>query len=251
MSLISGFKLQVEEYASQAEWIEKLLRPLNNFAQSTVNAVNGNLSIGQNVTATYKTIRAKIPALPWVDLTPEDSTQTVGEPTLGYYINSQGEVHIRGAVDPSVKDDDTIMWRLPDESLYPETDITLPLNHDHGSSHAYCRLKYTDGTLRIFNLSSSANTIFFNNISYFAENPPAVSAFVGPDWPIRLTTGFDTTVAGVILTQAIDTNTNESLSAGTAGIDWVVTARNEVTIRRVNGLTPKRTYDLTFLILGA
>lgn len=251
MSLISGFKLQVEEYASQAEWIEKLLRPLNNFAQSTVNAVNGNLSIGQNVTASYRTIRAKVPPLPWVNLTPENSTQTAGEPTLGYYVNAEGEVYIRGAVAPTNKADTTVLWTLPDAGLFPETSLTLPLNHDHGSSHAYCVLSATDGKLRIYSLSSSATNVFFNNITFFANAAPAPPAYVGHDWPIKLSTGFATTVAGVVLTQAIDIETNEKLSAGTAGIDWVSTAKNEVTVKRVNGLTPKRTYDLTFLIVGA
>lgn len=250
MNLVQGFKLNVEEYASQAEWIERLLRPLNNFAQSTVNAVNGNLTVAGNVTATYRTVRARIPALPWTTLTPENSTQTAGEPTLAYYVDPLGEVYLRGAVAPTTKADGTVMFTMP-ATLYPETTQTLLLNHDHGSSHAYCQLSSVDGKLRIYNLSSSANNVFFNNITYFAITPPAPAAYIGPDWPIRLSTGFANTVGAVLLTQAIDTETNESLSAGTANVDWFVSARDEVTIKRVNGLTPKRTYDLTFLILGA
>jgi hypothetical protein len=240
----------VEEYASQAEWIERLLRPLNVFSQTTVNAVNGGLTIAGNIVASYRTVRAVVPALPWVALTPQNSTQTAGEPTLAYYVDALGEVYLRGAVAPTTKADNTIMFTMP-ATLYPETTQTLLLNHDHGSSHAYCKLSSVDGTMRIFNLSSSATNVFFNNITYFAVTPPAITAYVGPDWPIRLSTGFGNTVAAVLLTQAIDTETKETTSAGTANIDWEISARNEVSIKRVNGLTPKRTYDLTFLILGA
>jgi len=250
MNLVQGFKLQVEEYASQAEWIERLLRPLNNFAQSTVNAVNGSLTIAGNVTATYRTLRAKIPALPWVALTPENSTQTAGEPVLGYYVDALGEVYLRGAVAPTTKNNGDVMFTMP-ATLYPETTQTLPLVHDDGNSHSYCQLSASDGKLRIYNLSGSANNVYFNNITYFANTPPALTAYVGPDWPLRMSTGFSNTVGGVLLTQAVDTETKETISAGTANIDWEMSARDEVTVKRVNGLTPKRTYDLTFLILGA
>lgn len=249
MSLISGFKLQVEEYASQAEWIERLLRPLNNFAQSTVNAVNGNLSIGQNVTASYRTIRAQIPSLPWVDLTPQSGWTNVTNAPIGYWVEPDGTVNLRGRLSAGTKTDGTTIFTVP-AALRPEYDIRLTIPHDD-KNVAQGLLSATDGTMKIYNVTGAAATLFFTGIYYFASNPPAQPAYVGHDWPIKLSTGFATTVAGVVLTQAIDIETNEKLSAGTAGIDWVSTARNEVTVKRVNGLTPKRTYDLTFLIIGA
>ena len=249
MTQVTGFKLSVEEYASQAQWIEKLLRPLNNFAQSTVNAVNGGLILSQNVVATYKKIQAQIPALTWNALTPENSTQTSGEPTLGYYVSADGIVYLRGAVAPTTKADGTVIFTMP-STLYPETTQTLMLNHDHGSSHAYCKLSSVDGKLRIYNLSASATNIFFQGAVYFVVSPPSPKAYVGNDWPIKLATGFELTVGGVLLMQATDTATNETLSGRVGNVDWVATARNEVTIKSISGLTPRRTYDLTFLILG-
>jgi len=249
MSLISGFKLQVEEYASQAEWIEKLLRPLNNFAQSTVNAVNGNLTLGQNVTASYRTIRAQAPALPWVDLTPQGGWTNVTGANIGYWLEADGTVNFRGRLNAGTKSDGTTIFTVP-AALKPEYDIRLSLPHDDKSA-AQGLLSATDGTMKINNVTGSVAQLFFTGLYYFAATPPAQPVYVGHDWPIKLSTGFSTTVAGVLLTQAVDVNTNEKLSAGTSGIDWEATARNEVTIKRVNGLTPKRTYDLTFLILGA
>lgn len=249
MSQVQGFKLSVEEYASEAAWIEKLLRPLNNFAQSTMNAVNGGLVLSDNVIATYKRIRAQVPALVWNPLTPENSTQTSGEPTLGYYVAPNGTVYIRGAVAPTTKVDGTVMWTLP-STLYPETTQTVVLNHDHGSSHAYATLSASDGKLRIYNLSASANNVFFNGLTFFAATPPSPKAYVGNDWPIKLSTEFELTVGGVLLMQATDVDTNETLSTSVGNLDWVATARNEVTVKSVTGLTPKRTYDLTFLIVG-
>ena len=250
MSFLTGFKLTRDDYPSQAEWIERLLRPLNLFSQSAVNAVNGGLIVGQNVMATYKTSRVVIPPLVWVNLTPENSTQTVGQPTLGYRITSDGMVYIRGAVAPTTKADGTVLWTLPSPSLYPETTITLLLNHDHGSSHAYCTVSAVDGKLRIYNLSSSANNVFFNENHFLAKNPPGMPVFSGPDWPLRLGTDMPVTVKSLVVANCIDVETSLVLGHGLAGVDWSQATRNEVIIRRVNGLTPNRSYDITFLMFG-
>lgn len=250
MSLITGFKLTVEEYASQAEWIEKLLRPLNNFAQSTVNVVNGNLTLGQNVVATYKTVRAQVPGLPWQELFPESGWVNDVDAPIGYYVDADGCINFRGSIFDGDKLDGTIIFTLPDEILYPVIDMHFSIPHDDKKS-AHAILSSTDGTMKIYDLSGGATALYLTDMFYYLDTPPAVPAFEGRDWPIKLSTDFSTTVAGVLLTQAIDIETNEKASAATAGIDWLLTARNEVTVKRVNGLTPKRTYDLTFLIVGA
>lgn len=250
MSFLTGFKLTREDYPDQAAWIEKLLRPLNLFSQSAVNAVNGGLIIGRNVMATYKTSRVKVPPLPWVNLTPENSTQTAGEPTLGYRITADGTVYIRGAVSPTTKANGTVLWTLPSASLYPETTQTMLLNHNHGNSHAYCTISAVDGKLRIYNLSSSANNVFFNETHFLAKNPPGMPVFVGPDWPLKLATDMPTTVRSLVVANCIDTETSQSLGHGLAGVDWEQVTRSEVIIRRVNGLTPNRSYDITFLMFG-
>jgi hypothetical protein len=250
MSLITGFKLQVEEYASQATWIEKLLRPLNNFSQSAVNAVNGGLIVGQNVMATYKTSRVVIPPLVWVNLTPENSTQTAGEPTLGYRVAWDGSVYIRGAVAPTTKSNGTVLWTLPSASLYPEATLTLMLNHDHGSSHAYCTVSASDGKLRIYNLNASATNVFFNETYFLAKNPPALPTFTGPDWPLRLATDMPAMVKSLIVANCVDVETSLALGHGLAGVDWSQATRNEIVVRRINGLTPNRSYDVTFLMFG-
>lgn len=249
MSLISGFKLQVEEYASQAPWIERLLRPLNNFAQSTVNAVNGNLVVGQNVLAKYKTVRAKVPSIPWVTLTPQNGwTQVSGSP-VGYYVDTDGAVNFRGAISAGTKTDGTTIFTLPNAQLYPEVNTYFNIPHDDKNS-AQGLLSSSDGTMKIYNVTGAAATLYFSSIFYFPASPPAPLAYIGADWPIKLAAEFSGTIAGVLLTQAVDINTDETLSVGTAGIDWFSSARNEVTVKRVNGLTPGKTYDLTFLVLG-
>ncbi len=250
MSLITGFKLQVEEYASQASWIEKLLRPLNNFSQSTVNAVNGGLIVGKNVMATYKTVRVTVPPVPWVNLTPENSTQATGEPTLGYVVDASGTVYLRGAVSPTSKADGTVMFTLPDASLYPEFTQTLPLNHDHGSSHAYCTLSSTDGKLRIYNLSNSANKVFFNSIFFFAQNSPAPKQYDNQDWPIKLATDMPVPVKAAFVAAVTDVNGQPNDSVEFSGLDWEAISAAQIQIKRIGGLTPLRQYDITVLMIG-
>jgi hypothetical protein len=250
MSFLTGFKLTRDDYPSQAEWIERLLRPLNLFSQSAVNAVNGGLVVSQNVMAMYKTARVKMPPVPWQNLTPENSTQTVGEPPLSYIVRPCGCIDLRGAVAPTTKADGTVIFTLPNASLYPEFTETLPLIHDHGSSHSYCKISHTDGKLRIYKLSSSATNIFFNSVTFYAKNPPAPMAYMGPDWPIKLATDMPLPVKACFAAQCTDVDTNEKLSNGLGGVEWESTRRGEIQVKRVEGLTPNRSYDITFLMFG-
>jgi len=251
MSQVSGFKLNVEEYASQADWIEKLLRPLNNFAQSTVNAVNGGLVLSENVIATYKRIRAQVPALVWTSITPQNGWSNFsGEPPFSIYTDSMGRVTIRGTLNVGTKTDGTTIGTLPSSTLYPEFDTSFGATSDSGSDKLQLTISKTDGSIKVYDVGPSAGAFHFTGISWFAATPPSPKAYVGNDWPIKLSTEFELTVGGVLLMQATDVDTNETLSTSVGNLDWVATARNEVTIKSISGLTPKRTYDLTFLILG-
>lgn len=249
MSLIQGFKLSVEEYVSEAPWIEKLLRPLNAFAQSAINAINGNLIVGQNVKATYKTSRVTMPAIPWASITPTNGwTNASGEPPLSYYYDDAGLVYLRGSLAPGTKTDATSIGTLP-SGVRPATDTTLSLPTDQGSSHGQITIK-TNGEIQLFDVAGSVNFIHVNSIVFPAVSPRAPLAHIGPDWPLTLATDFANPVAGVFVVKVVDLDGNETTASGISGVHWEPSGQNQVIIRRVNGLTPTRQYDISFLILG-
>lgn len=248
MSFVTGFKLQREEYPSQAEWIEKLLRPLNSFSQSTMNAVNGGLIVGQNVMATYKTSRVTIPALPWITISPQSSWTNVAADPVGYYVDADGCVNFKGSMTAGTKTDATTIFTMP-ASLYPAADARFGIPHDDKNS-AQGLLSKTDGTMKIFNVTGSAATLFFTSIYYFAAIPPAPPAFIGPDWPLKLATDMPLPVQACFVGRVVDTETDEVKSVAVSGCHWEATQRGEIQIKRVDGLTPERTYDITFLLIG-
>lgn len=49
-------RLQTEDFASQSEWIEKLIGPLNRFMELTTNALNKQLTLEDNMAAAIKTV---------------------------------------------------------------------------------------------------------------------------------------------------------------------------------------------------
>lgn len=249
MSFLTGFKLTRDDYPTQAEWIERLLRPLNLFSQSAVNAVNGGLIVGQNVMATYKTVRVTAPELPWSILTPQNGWTNVSGAELSYYEDSDGTVNFRGQITAGTKTDGTTIFTMPNANLYPYRDTRFQLPHDDKNA-AQGILSSTDGTMKIYNVTGAAATLFFTGIYYFSKTPSGPSAYVGPDWPIKLATEMPIPVKACFLASAIDVNGSPNTSSGVSGIQWEATSRNEIQIKRVNGLTPRRQYDLTFLMVG-
>ena len=55
-------RLVKEDFPDQTSWIEKLLQPLNSFMESTSAAINGSLTITDNLDAKIVTVEAKIGA---------------------------------------------------------------------------------------------------------------------------------------------------------------------------------------------
>jgi len=248
MSFLTGFKLTRDDYPTQAEWIERLLRPLNLFSQSAVNAVNGGLIVGQNVMATYKTVRVTAPDLPWSNLTPQNGWTNVSGAELSYFYDEKGTVYFRGQITAGTKTDGTTIFTMP-SGLYPKYNLRLTLPHDDKNA-AQGLLSSTDGTMKIYNVTGAAATLFFMGVFYYAATPPPPLAYEGPDWQIKLATDMPIPVKACFLAQAVDVANALNVSSGVSGVQWESTSRNEISVKRVNGLTPRRQYDLTFLMLG-
>lgn len=56
MKLTNIKRFLVEDFSDQAEWIEKLIGPLNGFIESTTKAINGRLTFTENMGSEIKTI---------------------------------------------------------------------------------------------------------------------------------------------------------------------------------------------------
>lgn len=249
--------LSMEDFAEfpeeQQETFAKLVNTLNPWLGDVSGAFAGRLTIGDNVSASYKTLRCLIPQVKWTPITTfQNGWQNYGFnsfSTASYTIQPNGLCMLKGLIRSGTTAGGTLIFTLP-EGYRPEANRLFTVARD--GTPGSCNLDVLlDGRVFVSGASvASAGWTSLDNISFLAVNPAPPEAFDAANWPIIFDPQIPTRPSAVFVAKVVDVNSNAATSLFSAGVDWELTPNNKIKVKRINGLTPGRTYDVTFLTLG-
>lgn len=236
---------------------EKMVLLLNPFIADTAGALSGRLTLGDNVSASYKTIRCTIPGNTYFPITltqpPTIATAWVpyGAPyaTPGYRITMDGLVYLSGVVKDGTTGSGNIMFTLP-EGYRPSATRVFALSKAGGAGVWELEIG-ANGDAVIGPRNADATWSSLDNVTFAAEGKAAaIPAFSGVGWPLVFNPQLETRPSAVFVAQVRDVDGNSTTSMGVAGVDWEIGDGNTIRIKQIHGLSPGRTYDVTFLTLG-
>lgn len=219
---------------------------LNPFIKDTAAALDRRLTIKDNLVASYKTVNVTVPAPAWTAPTFANSWVNFGGAThnAGYRVDDRGFVYLRG----NVKDGSAIattMFTLP-AGYRPAATLYYAVD----ANGAYGAVSVSAAGL-VAGVAGSTTRVSLDGISFLATTPEGPPSYDGTGWPIYLKpdfTGYN--VCDVQLVQVVDNATGEHRAHGAAKPDWRLGGKGQIIIDRVGGLTPERSYKLTFLLWG-
>lgn len=228
---------------------EKLFQSLNPFLSETAGALDRRLTVTGNLVSEVRTVTVTAPD--WVSVATSGTTDpyfknswtNFGPTRQGARVwqDDQGFVHIQGGIK-----DGTISataFTLP-EHLRPALNTNFPGTATSGGGIVAGQID-VNANGNVVPLVTANLFVPLNHIRYYAGPP---RAFSGAGWPINLTPSFQ--VLDCRLIQATDTSNPTTSSHGAGGgMDWKPAPKG-IVIRRVAGLSPGRTYQLKFLLLG-
>lgn len=233
---------------------EKMVLLLNPFIADTAGAISGRLTIGDNVAASYKTMRCRIPENAYIEI-PNSSLQNgwvaYGTPynTPGYRITMDGLVYLTGVIKSGTTGTGTLLFTLP-EGYRPSATKIFTLAKSGGAGVWEAEIA-SNGECRVGIRNADATWSSLDNITFTAKGKvAAIPAFSGTDWPLLYETGLATQPAAVFVAKVQDLEGTTVTSFGLGGVDWEMADNNRVKVKQVHGLSPGRTYYITFLTLG-
>lgn len=254
--------LRVEDFkdapAALQPVLSKLFGLLNPFLTTTSTALDRALTFTDNHVAGYFTQVVKAPALAWVSVATSGSVDPVFKNSwynydtsvffsAKYRITPDGWVEHMGLVkhDTNLVGDTTI-YTVP-AGYRPERQVIFDTS-GNGDIYAQARVLTTGDVIWHAGPATGPTWICLDGLRYPATAPAAQSPLVGPGWPIKLNHGLAATPKMVQLVRAEDLGGTGNYSHAAGAVDWTTDAQGHVLIRRVTGLTPERTYRLTFLV---
>lgn len=239
----------------QQEVFEKVITILNPWFGDVTGAISGRLTVGDNVSASYKTLRCVIPGNEYIPLSNTDLKNgwvAYGSPynAPGYRITMDGLVYITGVIKSGTIATGTLLFTLP-EGYRPGATKIFVVAKAGGTGNWDVEIG-ANGEARIGLRNGDATWSSLDNINFTAKGKiAAIPAFSGPNWPLVFNPEISTKPRAVFVSQVIDVESTEASSFGLGGLDWELTVDNKIKIKQIHGLSPGRTYDVTFLTLGA
>lgn len=250
-----AISLSREDFPAQAEWIDKLLRPLNAFTSSVSAALDRRLTATANMSAALKAVTVAVPD--WTPVASSGSTDpyfknswtnySASWDSAACWVDDEGWTCLRGLV----KDGSAIntqAFALPTDARPSKHKVLVGVSQD--GYGRYLDVNASSGAVT----PVTGNTTFWSldGIRFDRAKPPP--AFAGSGWPLVLAHGLSGTVSEVRLVEARDLTANTAAANTVAyaghGVSWRNTAKTSVAVDRVSGLTPGRRYALTFLVLS-
>lgn len=234
---------------------EKMVLLLNPFIADTAGAISGRLTIGDNVAASYKTVRCNIPGNEYIEI-PNSALQNswvaYGAPynTPGYRITMDGLVYLTGVIKSGTTGSGTLLFTLP-EGYRPSATKIFTLAKAGGAGVWEVEIA-SNGEAQVGVRNADATWSSLDNVTFTAKGKcAAIPAFSGPDWPLLYETGLSTKPVAVFVAKAEDLEGTTVSSFGLGGVDWEMADNNRVKVKQIHGLTPGRTYYVTFLTFAA
>lgn len=247
--------LSREDFPGQADWIDKLLRPLNAFTASVAVALDRRLTSTANMSVSLKAVTVTAPD--WVAVASSGSTEpyfknswtnySASWDSAACWVDDEGWTCLRGLI----KDGSAInteAFALPSDARPSKNKVVVGVSQD--GYGRYLDVNATTGAVK----PVTGNTTFWSldGIRFDRAKPPP--PFSGAGWPIVLAHGLPGSISEVRLVEAKDLDSNTAAANTVAyaghGVSWRSTAKTSVAIDRVSGLTPGRKYTLTFLVLS-
>lgn len=248
--------LSLEDFADfpaeQQETFEKVVTILNPWLGDVTGALSGRLTIGDNVSASYKTFRCTIPQNSFISISNlQNGWVAYGSPynLPGYRITMDGLVYVRGVIKDGVTGSGTLLFTLP-EGYRPDATKIFALAKAGGAGNWEVEIA-ANGQVVIGPRNADATWSSLDNITFTAMGVCApIPTFSGANWPLVYEPQIPTKPSAVFVASVVDVNGNTSTSFGVAGVDWELTLDNKVRVKQIHGLSPGRTYDITLLTLG-
>jgi hypothetical protein len=248
--------LSLEDFADfpaeQQETFEKVVTILNPWLGDVTGALSGRLTIGDNVSASYKTFRCTIPQNAFIPITDlQNGWVAYGSPynLPGYRITMDGLVYVRGVIKDGTTGSGTLLFTLPD-GYRPDATKIFALAKSGGAGLWEAEIA-ANGQVIVGPRNADATWSSLDNITFTAMGVCApIPTFSGANWPLVYEPQIPTKPSAVFVSSAVDVNGNTSTSFGMGGVDWELTLDNKVRVKQIHGLSPGRTYDITLLTLG-
>lgn len=251
--------LSLEDFAEfpeeQQETFAKLVNTLNPWLGDVSGAFAGRLTIGDNVSASYKTLRCVIPGNEYIPIPASQLSATgwvaYGSPynTPGYRITMDGLVYLTGVIKNGTIATGTLLFTLP-EGYRPDATKIFVVAKAGGTGNWDVEIS-ANGEARVGLRNADATWSSLDNINFTAKGKcAAIPAFTGANWPLIFDPQIPTRPSAVFVAKVVDVEGNSATSIGVAGVDWELTPNNKVKVKSIHGLSPGRTYDVTFLTLG-
>ena len=245
-------RFSAEDYADAPEGVapvlEKLFLQLNPFLADATGAVEGRLTVGDNLAGGYKAVEVAAPATAWTapTLSGTWANYGLGFAPAGYRITPEGRVHLRGAVKSGASA--SAVFTLP-TGYRPEYNAIFRPFWNNGGVETSARVDVSSAGVVTINTAGTNTFLSLEDISFDATSPAAPVAFVGPGWPINLKTDASVAPKGVDIAAVRDL-TSDSACHDVGGVDWRPDGKGGVIVRRVGGLTPGRRYQIVFRFLA-
>lgn len=232
------------------EVLQRVVTAINERSDDTSQQLGRRLTVGANMLAVVKKLRVRIPATPWREIgstgQPAFESSWVNFDTThssaAFRMDPDGVVHLKGLVKSGVVGN--AVCTLP-AGFRPPKKVSIATI----SNSAIGRLSVTNAGAV---LAETGSNVWFSldNAAFVASAPAAPDAFSGNGWPLTLETGLGVPVQGVTAWAAADETDSMAKGYGSFGVSWTPGTGDAVSIRRINGLTPERTYSVTLVFWG-
>lgn len=232
------------------EALRRIASAINDRGEATANQLDSRLTVADNMLAAVKSIHARIPAMPWreVGATGQPAFEnswvnynSATHETAGFAIDDSGWVRLKGLVKLGVA-----------ASIF-----TLPVGYRPSLfRHFAATANNADSVVSIDSAGSvkqnAGSTVWLSldGMGFNATSPSAPDAFSGNGWPLLISSGLGVPVKGVTVWAALDETDASNKGSGAVGVSWVRGPDDAVSIRRMSGLTPGRTYTVTLVFWG-
>lgn len=257
--------LRMEDFApdlpaEQVPAFQKTFEALNPFLTQTSTALDRKLTVKDNHAAVYKTVTVTAPD--WVPVGTTSSTtvpyfsaannwtnyaSSPFDAPVRYWVDDVGHVWWDGlaARSSGAGVAGEVMITIP-AAITPAKGRTFGTNTNSGYGEVYVR---ADGTITW--QSGGVTRVGFQNVHYPL---PVAPGFVGAGWPIVLKPvdeqgrSMGAVPEDVQVSRVVDTAAQNNTAHVAGGLDWAPDGKGGVVIKRVGGLAPGRTYQITFLL---
>lgn len=237
-----------------SEALAHLADAINSQSDATASA-GRRLKVADNMLATVKVLQVRIPATAWREIgatgQPAFENSWVNYDTnnnsAAFRIDETGLVRVKGLVKNGTAINTTVFtlpvgYRPPKQIVFPSV--------AGGGADAFASGRVTAAGLVQGNVGATAYFSLDSVPPFFASAPSAPDAFSATGWPMTVATGLGVPVQGVTAWAVLDSADSYAKSYGAVGVSWARGVGDVISIRRINGLSPERTYTLTLVCWG-